>query len=126
MSDLRSNDSTSTEVALIEPPAPESNYPVAFEEFWSAYPRHEGKRKALEAWRNARRRATATEILEGARRYAQDPNRRPQFTAHPSTWLNRDGWTDEPLPDEGPRSQQDRLQQSRDETHAALARMGVA
>ena len=37
-------------------------------------------------------------IIEGATRYANDPNRHPSYTAHPATWLNAERWGDEPLP----------------------------
>jgi hypothetical protein len=116
----------STEIALITPPT-RSGYPAAFEDFWHAYPRHEGKRKALTAWQAARRRAGSEQaILDGARRYAADPNRDPAYTAHPTTWLNRDGWDDAPLPQRRPASQQEKLEQSSRDTIAALHRMGVA
>jgi hypothetical protein len=36
--------------------------------------------------------------MAGAERYRDDPNRTDEFTAHPTTWLNRDGWNDAPLP----------------------------
>ena len=73
-------------------------YPKAFEEWWEHYPRKAGKRKALDAWRRARKRATDTQLIDGARRYASDPNRRDEFTKYPEGWLNRDGWLDDPLP----------------------------
>jgi hypothetical protein len=69
-----------------------------FDRFWTAYPRHEGKRTALAAFERACRRADPEAIVAGALRYRNDPNREGQFTAHPSTWLNRDGWDDDPLP----------------------------
>jgi hypothetical protein len=67
-------------------------------EFWNVYPLKRDKRKALNAWRNAIARANATLILQGARRYREDPNRLPQFTKYAEGWLNGDGWEDEPLP----------------------------
>jgi hypothetical protein len=33
-------------------------------------------------------------IIEGAKRFAQDPNRQDEFTAHASTWLNQERWSD--------------------------------
>lgn len=72
--------------------------PDAFEAFWSAYPRKAGKRAARSAWERAVNRAGADAVLSGALRYAADPNREDAYTAHASTWLNRDGWEDEPLP----------------------------
>ena len=34
--------------------------------------------------------------------FASDPNRDETFTPHPSTWLNAERWTDEPLPPKKP------------------------
>lgn len=70
----------------------------AFDEFWAAYPRKVGKPKAKAAFDRAARRVDPDEIVAGARRLADDPNRDPEFTPHPTTWLNRDGWQDDPLP----------------------------
>ncbi|MGH2683024.1 MAG: hypothetical protein ACRDIX_07305 [Actinomycetota bacterium] len=71
---------------------------VDFDRFWTAYPRKVGKRAARAAFERALRRAPAEEIVAGAERYGDDPNREQEFTAHPTTWLNRDSWDDEPLP----------------------------
>ena len=77
---------------------------AGFEEFWAIYPRRAGKADAVKAWTKAVRGGTApADILDGARRYAADPNRVDKFTAHPSTWLNRGSWEDAPLPANGPR-----------------------
>jgi hypothetical protein len=65
-----------------------------FEEFWKVYPRKVGKGEARKAYRNALKRATAEEILAGAKRYAESkPD--PEFTKHPGPWLNADRWADE-------------------------------
>lgn len=69
-----------------------------FNEFWSVYPTRVGKQAAIKAWEKAILQADAATIVEGARRYAQDPNRHPSYTAHPSTWLNAGRWADDPLP----------------------------
>lgn len=66
--------------------------------FWPAYPRKVGKPKARIAFEQALHRAELTTIVAGAERYRDDPNRTEEFTAHPTTWLNRDGWDDAPLP----------------------------
>lgn len=73
-------------------------YDPLFLEFWNVYPLKRDKRKAMFAWRNAIARATATAILQGARRYREDPNRLGEFTKYAEGWLNGDGWEDEPLP----------------------------
>jgi len=71
---------------------------TSFEKFWSVYPRKAGKQDAQRSFERALKAATLDEILAGAQRYADDPNRVAQFTAHPSTWLNQGRWSDEPLP----------------------------
>ena len=65
-----------------------------FAQFWEVYPRKVGKGEARKAWRNALKRATAEEIIAGAKRYAASkPD--PEFTKHPGPWLNADRWLDE-------------------------------
>lgn len=77
---------------------PALNGTSSFQRFWATYPRREGKGAAEKAWAKALRHATDDLILDGARRYRDDPNRDPAFTAHPSTWLNQKRWEDDPLP----------------------------
>lgn len=68
-----------------------------FLDFWSTYPRKEGKPKARQAFRAARKRASRDEILSGLRAWLPYwRSRESQFTPHASTWLNRDGWDDRP------------------------------
>ena len=74
-------------------------YPADFENFWQTYPKKADKRTALNAWKKATTRATAEDILDGATRYRDDPNRDPAFTKNASTWLNADAWENEPLPE---------------------------
>jgi hypothetical protein len=69
-----------------------------FARFWAAYPRKAAKGAARRAWSRAVLRAEPEIIVEGASRYAKDPNREDAFTAHPATWLNADRWEDEDLP----------------------------
>jgi hypothetical protein len=75
----------------VKTPFPES----LFEEFWSVYPRKVGKGEAKKAFRNALKRATAEEIIAGAKRYAASKPE-PEYTKHPGPWLNADRWADEP------------------------------
>lgn len=72
--------------------------PFRFEEFWETYPRRRDRRKAEKAYANAIKRADAATVIDGANRYALDPNRVEQFTKYAEGWLNGDGWLDEPLP----------------------------
>ena len=83
-----------------------------FDQFWESYPLRVGKGAALKAWMKAVKRATPQIIVEGACRYASDPNRDPAFTAHPATWLNSDRWTDSPLPPKSLRNGSQRLDQT--------------
>ena len=64
-----------------------------FEFFWSLYPRKEDKAPARKKWKAALTRATADEIIEGARRYAEAKKGEPKrFIKLGATWLNNDCW----------------------------------
>ena len=69
-----------------------------FDSFWAAYPRRAGKGAARKAWEVAIGKASWQEILLAASTFAADPNRDPEFTPHPATWLNQERWNDDPLP----------------------------
>lgn len=69
-----------------------------FDSFWSVYPRKVGKKEAHKAFERACRDAMPTVIVAGAVRFRDDPNRLPEFTPHPTTWLNQGRWDDDPLP----------------------------
>ena len=88
------------------PPSPrERRAPAAshrFAEFWAAYPRKADKRKAEKAWESAIKRADPEAIVRGARAYAAErASEDPQFTKHPTTWLNADAWANDPEPTHG-------------------------
>lgn len=72
-----------------------------FNLFWAIYPRKEAKGAARTAFLKACKKVSVESIIEGAKRFAGDPNRQPEFTAHASTWLNQERWTDTPLPQRG-------------------------
>jgi hypothetical protein len=83
-----------------------NSYAYYFDLFWSNYPRKVGKGAAEKAFAillshsNLPPDEIGEIIADGARRLAQDPNLPPaQFIPHPSTWLNRLGWEDEPYPE---------------------------
>ena len=84
------------------PRAAKPSEPTGFDDFWQTYPRRQGKAAAIKAYEKALRRADVEEILAAAHRYATDPNREDQFTAHPTTWLNQDRWLDDALPSRTP------------------------
>lgn len=69
------------------------------EDFWPAYPLKVGKPQALKAYISARKRASFDVIMAGLRRYASErAGQDKKYTKQAQGWLNRDGWTDEPIP----------------------------
>ncbi len=83
---------------LAEVPMREPSIGECFAKFWTAYPRKDDRKKALEKFEAALKRASAEEIIAGAERYRDDPNRDPGYTKLPTTWLNADAWENGPLP----------------------------
>jgi biotin operon repressor len=70
-----------------------------FEDFWSYYPKKVDKGAALRAFRKAAKTQDLSKIIEGAKRYAEDPNLpEKQFIKNPATWLNAESWNNGPLP----------------------------
>lgn len=71
-----------------------------FRVFYKIYPNKREPIAARKAWAKALLEATAEEIIEGARRFAADPNLpEKQFIKYPATWLNKGCWMDGPLPE---------------------------
>jgi len=70
----------------------------AFNSFWTIYPNGSDKPRARREFEKAIKRIDADTILAGAERYRDDPNRSPEFTKHPSTWLHNDSWDNPALP----------------------------
>ena len=69
-----------------------------FDLFWSQYPRRVGKASARKAFMLVVD-DYGDDILAGVQRLAGDPNLPPtEFIPYPATWLNREGWDDEPYP----------------------------
>lgn len=69
-----------------------------FDVFWKIYPRKVAKQAAFKAFQKAILTTDPEIVINGAKRYLQDPNRSPTYTAHAATWLNAHRWLDEPLP----------------------------
>ena len=69
-----------------------------FDEFWNSYPRKLDKAKAFRAFKSALKRAKFEEILAGVIAYRNDPQRNPEFTKYPASWLNSDSWENEIQP----------------------------
>jgi hypothetical protein len=83
--------------------------PDDFLDWYMAYPRKEARAAAERAYAKARKTVSAEVLLEGAQRYAEDPNRERQFTKLPATWLNGGCWDDEPLPAKKTGTSEDRM-----------------
>lgn len=74
------------------------NTQEAFDQFWSIYPRKAGKAQARKVFDKLAGENLA-DIMSGVRRLAEDPNLPPtEYIPHPATWLNREGWHDDPYP----------------------------
>ena len=84
---------------LAQPAVERQPAPSRFDEFWETYPRKVGKAKAHTKYATAAKRTSEQTIIDGATRLANDPNLpERKFIPHPTTWLERDGWEDEPMP----------------------------
>jgi hypothetical protein len=70
----------------------------SFEEWWSIYPLKKDKGRARTAWKSALKKASAGTLVAAAAAYRDDPNRAPQFTKYPASWLNAEAWENGPLP----------------------------
>lgn len=72
-----------------------------FDSFWSNYPRKVGKGSAKKAFAKVVSDGSdPLTVISGAGRLALDPNLPPmQFVPHAATWLNREGWLDDPYPE---------------------------
>lgn len=69
-----------------------------FDQFWSLYPRKAGKASARKAFSQLDEEKRADAMI-GVLRLRNDPNLPPaQYIPHPATWLNREGWDDDPYP----------------------------
>ena len=75
-----------------------------FEAFWIAYPKKVDKGLAKRSYLNALKKASASELLEGAKKYAtQVADTERRFIKNPSTWLNAEAWLNEaPTPKAAP------------------------
>jgi len=66
-----------------------------FEEFYQRYPRHEGRKPALEAYRKHRKRIAHTLIMAALNvRLKELLGREPKFRPLPASWLNSEPWSD--------------------------------
>lgn len=68
-----------------------------FDALWLLYPRKQGKSKALEKYKAARKHGTTFDEVEaGVKRYAEYvADKDPEYIAHGSTWFGGQRWQDE-------------------------------
>lgn len=99
---LRDQTQLLSEPAPLSEPSPDLGAQFltqSFDLFYKAYPRKTAKGAARKVWATAVKKAGgAQKIIDGAARYAADPNRDPSYTKYPASWLSAECWDDEPLP----------------------------
>jgi hypothetical protein len=72
--------------------------PLDFAEFWKVYPNKTGKGAALKAWtKHTPTLSAVLKALDWQTRQSAWTKDNGQFIPHPATWLNRQGWEDEPF-----------------------------
>lgn len=69
-----------------------------FDDFWDAYPRPAAKLQAIKVWDRQVKKFDPADIVAGARRYRDDPNRPTDlvYVPEPPRWLNEGRWADGP------------------------------
>jgi hypothetical protein len=88
---------TSDDLTITTELEPLNDINQQFNQFWDIYPRKLGKGEARGAFAKALTKFGAEVILEGVRRFAEDPNLpAPQYVPRAATWLNQERWDDEP------------------------------
>lgn len=74
-----------------------SEIDAEFDTWYAAYPRKRGKGQAAKAYRAARKKATAAQLLSAIK--VQGPAliaKGAEFVPYPASWLNGERWLDEP------------------------------
>ena len=96
----KENDMLKNKIKNEQPAEPaECDYIAEFNELWAQYPRKQGKAKALEAYKRARKAGVdKTTVLDGLTRYnAQITANKTniKYVMQGSTWFNGKRWEDE-------------------------------
>jgi hypothetical protein len=79
--------------------SPVSSFEAEFEAWWHAYPRHEGKPRARKEFARVRTGGVSLETLVAkAEQYARAYEHKPERQKWPATWLQEEGWLDDPQP----------------------------
>lgn len=110
------------------------NLPNAFTErfdrFWSAYPRKEGKAKALQIWKREKLDQIADKILADLHARLNDPGqwkgKDQKFIPHGSTYINQRRWEDQWQPSASlGRLDRDSEEDAERQNTESLRRMGI-
>jgi len=75
----------------------QSIYTIAFDEFWSVYPRrpNSSKKDAFSKYKKAITKISEQELLKLTKQFAKTMvNKDPQYIPHASTWLNQERFAD--------------------------------
>lgn len=96
----KENDVLKNKINNEQPAKPaECDYIAEFNELWQHYPRKQGKAKALEAYKRARKAGVdKTTVLDGITRYNAQitaNNTKSKYIMQGSTWFNGKRWEDE-------------------------------
>lgn len=81
-------------------PRKREEYPTAFEQLWTIYPKHVAKMAAYKAWRKAKVGMNSAFLMAKVQAFAaQCANTETRFIPNFATWLNGERWDDEYRPD---------------------------
>jgi len=94
LQDTETDTETDTELKII---TLRTDFPCQFEEFWSAYPRKESKKKALDIWRRKKIDSIAGMVINDVltRKEKHSPWQDIKYVPHATTYLNGERWHDE-------------------------------
>ena len=111
----------------LEAPGPAAGappQPEGFELFWTAYPRQEGRKSAIVAYKAAIASGLRPELLEQkAAQYAlAKSGNDPKWIKMPANWLKDEGWLEDPQPPKPKTKREDRKAPQADRRLSAAAR----
>lgn len=102
-----------------------SAFEMAFDQFWTAYPKKRSRGDALKAWRALKPSKELTErilrSLQVAKRSSDWVKDGGQFVPYPGTWLRAQGWEDDiRLPSDMPRMSSEDLAKAKAEAERRM------
>lgn len=93
-SEVKGSEGEGEEKEVKDTSTPSADTDAEFDQFWSLYPRKDGKKKARERFIAARKRAELETILEGVRRYCRALPADKSKIKMAEGWLSGDRWED--------------------------------